>query len=450
MLWVVLTTPLTPLLPASPKKSLPALPPATAEALRGIATWCLQFTPRVALVEGCAVALEVWSSLRLFRGEDALKARIAEEAPALGVIGIGWAPTAMGALVLARCGVSLDGRPLTPVLDQQPLLALTAAAEHAGTLAHAGINTLGQLRVLPRNATGRRFSEQLLVALDQAYGRRPEVFEWQQIPEDFLARLELPAREDQATALMEYAKPLLMQMCGWLAARHAGAEGFRFTWIHDSMRAKDAGDGGQLVIRSSTSGRNLNHFTRLLSEHLAKTELLAPVGELKLEAVGVERVTEESLSLLPKSMSAGEALTPVLEQIAARLGEALVVQPLEVDDHRPECRTRWDAFAKRRARKTSEVDPLPAPTFLLPEPLRLAVSNERPQYQGTLYPILGPERVEGGWWDRVPGEAGVPGTSRHVERDYWVAVSKTAGKLWIFSTRQDDGTPAWYLHGIFG
>lgn len=418
--------------------------------MRGIATWGLQFTPRVALVEGCAVALEVWSSLKLFRGEDALKARIAVEAPTLGVTGIGWAPTAMGALVLARCGVSLEGRPLTVALDEQPLLALSAAVEHADTLTNAGINTLGQLRGLPRNATGRRFSEQLLVALDQAYGRRPEVFEWQQIPEDFLARFELPAREDQAMVLVEYARPLLMQLCGWLAARHAGAEGFRLTWIHDSMRAKDAGDGGHLDIRSSTPGRDLNHFTRLLSEHLAKTELLAPVGELKLEALGVERVTEETLSLLPKSLSAGEALTPVLEQIAARLGGDHVVQPFEVDDHRPECRTRWDVFAKRRSRKASEVEPLPAPTFLLPEPLRLAVANERPQYQGTLYPIVGPERVEGGWWDRVPGETGVPGTSRHVERDYWVAVSKTGGKLWIFSTRQDDGTPAWYLHGFFG
>lgn len=449
MLWVVLTTPHTPLLPASPKKSSPALPPATADALRVIVTWGLQFTPRVALVEGCAVAMEVWSSLRLFGGEEALKARITVEAPELGVTGIGWGPTAMGALVLARCGVSLDGRPLTSVLDQQPLLALTAAAEHAGTLTHAGINTLGHLRQLPRNATGRRFSERLLVALDQAYGRRPEVYEWQKFPEDLLLRFELPAREDQAMALVEYAKPLLTQMCAWLAERHAGAEGFRLTWIHDSMRAKDAGEGGELVIRTSTPGRDLNQFVKLLAEHLAKTELLAQVGELKLEALGVERVVDGNLSLLPKSLSAGEALTPVLEQIAARLGVDRVVQPVEVDDHRPECRTRWEAFAKRRPRKATEVEPLPAPSFLLPEPLRLAVANERPQYQGTLYPIVGPERVEGGWWDRLPGEAGVPGTSRHVERDYWVAVSRTGGKLWIFSTRQDDGTAAWYLHGFF-
>lgn len=400
-------------------------------------------------MEGCAVALEVQSSLRLFKGVDALKERIEAEAPTLGIVGIGWAPTAMAALVLARCGVDLEGRPLVTVLDVLPIAALSATAEHAQTLANAGIATLGQLRALPRKATGRRFGERMLFALDQTYGGRPEVFEWQQLPEDFFARRELPAREDQAAALVAYAEPLLLQMCGWLAARHAGAEGFRLTWIHDSMRSKDAGDSGHLEIRSSTIGRDFKHLSKLLSLHLAKTQLAAQVGELNLEALGVELVREESLSLLPQSLSAGESLTPVLEQISARLGKDFVLQPSEVDDHRPECRTRWDAFAKRRARKQAEAEPLPAPTYLLAEPLRLAVSQDRPQYQGTLYPILGPERVEGGWWDRVPGETGVPGTSRHIERDYWVAVSKTAGKLWIFSTRQDDGTPAWYLHGIF-
>ncbi len=396
------------------------------------------------------MVLEVQGSLRLFRGLDSLKARIAAEAPQLGVVSTGWAPTAMAALVLARCGVNLDGRPLTAVLDDQLLPALSAAAKHVATLTHAGISTLGQLRKLPRNGISRRFDESLLVALDQAYGLRPEAFKWEQIPEDFFARVELPAREDQAEALMAYAKPLLMQMCGWLGARHSGAEGFRLTWIHDSMRAKDVGDCGELVIRSSTAGRDVGQFSKLLSEHLGKTELAAPVGELRLEAVGVERVTEQSLSLLAKSLSAGEALVPVLEQIAARLGEDHVVQPYELDDHRPEHQTRWDVMAKRRARQPRLAEPLPAPTFLFPEPKRLAMQNERPQYQGPLFPILGPDRVEGGWWDRVPGEAGVPGTTRHVAREYWIAVSKVAGPLWIFSTRQDDGTPAWYLHGTFG
>lgn len=403
----------------------------------------------MALAEGVGVVMEVESSLRLFKGLAAFKERISDEAPDLGVKGIGWAPTALAAIALARCGVlDLGDRLLQPVLNELPLTALSAAAAHAETLTRMGVNTLGQLRALPRHGVSRRFDAKLLFALDQAYGARAEAFKWEEIPETFKVRAELPAREDHAPALIAYARPLLMQMCGWLSSRHAGAEGFRLKWVHDSMRAKDAGDCGELTIRSSAPMRDLEHFLRLLVEHLAKVTLLAPVGELRLEALGVERVTEQSLSLLPQSLSAGESLDLVLERVAARLGPERVLQPFQVDDHRAEWAVHWGPTVKRKARKPDDVPELPAPTFLLDEPLRLAVRDERPHYQGPLLLLVGPDRVEGGWWDRLPGTS----LTRHIKRDYWVAQSETAGTLWIFCTELDDGQAgerAWFLAGVF-
>lgn len=444
MLWVALllqpTPPSVPVALPTPE-SLPS-----AEALRGLALWCLQFTPRVAVVEHCAVVMEVEASLRLFRGLVALKARIGDEAPDLGVTRIGWAPTAMAALLLARCKVlDLGNRLLQPVLDELPLVALTAAARHSETLTRTGINTMGELRALPRGGISRRFDADLLVAMDQAYGLRAEVFRWEQLPENFSVRYELPSREDHAPALLRYARPLLMQMCGWLAARHAGAQGFVLHWVHDSMRAKDAGDGGEITIRSSEAMRDLEHFNRLLAEHLAKLKLLAPVGELGLAAVGVDRITEHSASLLPESLSGGESLHLVLERIAARLGPERVLQPALVEDHRAEWKAHWLPVAKRKLRRQEPVTELPEPTFLLDEPLRLAVRDHRPHYQGPLIMLIGPDRVEGGWWDRVAETA----TTRRVARDYWVASSEVAGVLWVFSARLDDGDIAWFLHGVF-
>lgn len=415
--------------------------------MRGLALWCLQFTPRVALLEDeSAVAMELAASLRLFRGPEALNARLREEAPQLGVQSLAWAPTALAALLLARCGLpDLGGRPLPAVLDELPLRALSAAAAHVETLARVGVNTLGQLRALPRGSITRRFDAALLAALDQAYGLRAEVLRWETAPECFSARLELPAREDRAPALLTFARPLLMQMCGWLAARHAGASGFRLRWVHDSMRARDVGDSGELLIRSGEAMRDLSHFTRLLAEHLAKVELQAPVGELQLQALDVERVSEHSLSLLPQGMNAGEPLARVLERIAARLGPERVLQPRLLADHRADWATAWGPVAPRRAGRPPALPELPAPTFLLAEPLELAVREHRPQYQGALMLLVGPDRVEGGWWDRPPGQA----LSRHVARDYWVAQSPTAGVLWIYSTRVGDAEPAWFLHGVF-
>lgn len=417
--------------------------------MRGLVLWSLQFTPRVAVVEGCAVAMEVESSLRLFKGLEALKERVSAEAPDLGVVGIGWAPTTMAALVMARCGVlDLGRRLLQPVLDELPLAALTAAVAHEETLSCAGITLLGELRRLPRAQVSRRFGPELLAALDQAYGQRAEVFRYETIPEDFSARIELPAREDHAPALLMYARPLLMQMCGWLASRHAGAVGFRFRWIHDSMRAKDAGDGGEVTIRSAEVLRDLENFVRLLAEHLAKQELQAPVGELQIDAIGVQALTEQSASLLPESLGSGESLYLVLERIAARLGPKSVLQPVLIDDHRMEWMTHWTPLAKQKKRTAAQVPEQleqPEPTFVLEAPLELAVINHRPHYEGPLTLLIGPDRVEGGWWDRLLGTS----ATRNVVRDYWIAQSDNAGVLSVFNTQDANGRIAWFLHGHF-
>ncbi|SEK96248.1 protein ImuB [Roseateles sp. YR242] len=456
MLWVAL------ILPPSPSEDPQAPFVVSPDALRGLAVWCLQFTPRVARMED-AVVMEVAASLRLFRGLNALKARLADEAPDLGVCRIGWASTANAALVLARCGVTdLGDRLLQAVLDPLPLEALSAAAAHAEPLSRAGVRTLGQLRGLPRGGISRRFGAGVLAALDQAYGLRPEVHGWEALPEDFHARLELPSREDRAPALLMSARPLLMQLCGWLAARHAGATGFTLHWMHDSMRAREIGDHGHLTVRTAEPIRELEHFCRLLAEHLAKTQLLAPVGELRLQALDVQPLVEDSASLLPDEIRTGETLYLTLERIAARLGPARVLQPALVDEHRMEWMTRWQpsdpASPKRGGRPRACASPqTPEPAFLLDEPLKLAVRNECPHYQGALTLLIGPDRVEGGWWDRLPGAPGptpvdtpqAQAGHRNVLRDYWVAVNDNAGVLAIFQERLAGGGGAWYLHGIY-
>lgn len=498
MLWVALILPPRPPAPSAD----PAAPPdhpwgICPEAQAGLAVWCLQFTPRVALMED-AVVMEVEASLRLFRGRGALQARIADEAPDLGAVGIGWAPTATAALVLARCGVpDLGGRLLQAVLDPLPLQALSAGAEHAEPLSRAGINTLGQLRALPRGGISRRFGAALLAMLDQAYGLRPEAHRWEVLPEDFHARIELPGRVDHAPALLLGARPLLMRLCGWLAARHAGATGVTLHWVHDSMRAKDAGDGGSLTIRTAEPIRALEHFCRLMAEHLAKTKLLAPVGELRLEAIGVQALTEDSASLLPDTVRTGETLYLTLERIAARLGPERVMQPAPGDDHRLEWMTRWQPATDgqragasgtgRRRLATRPAPSMPEPGFLLEPPLRLALREHRPHYQGALTLLVGPDRVEGGWWDRLPARApadAATGTGtgtgtgagagardqtappftalvphddaatvtaghRNVVRDYWIAVNDNAGVVAIFRQPLDDGGSAWFLHGVY-
>lgn len=284
--------------------------------------------------------------------------------------------------------------------------------------------------------------------MDLAYGLQPEVHTWVDVPETFQARLELMHRVDLAPAMLFGARRLLLQLCGWLAARHCGTTAFTLRWAHDVMRSKEAGTGGALTIRTAEPTRQIEHLCRLLAEHLARVELLAPVGDLELLADEVRPLEEGSASLLPDTVRSGEAAHLVLERLAARLGPGKVLRPVPVEDHRMEWMCRWQTADQPKLRKPVLGPAMAQPTFVLPKPLKLAMRGENPVYQGELTLLFGPECVEGGWWDR-DAEAGQP---RTVVRDYWVAWSEHAGLLWVFQDRPHGpakGRMAWYLHGHF-
>ena len=434
MLWAAL------LLPCAPDGT-----PPSSDALHGLATWALQFTPRVAIADE-AVVLEVAASVRLFGGRRALHERISSEARTLGAVALAWAPNSLAALACARAGVPGAIRlPLPGVLDALALQVLSAARPHQLTLAQLGCRTLGEVRRLPRGGLTRRFGQALLQVLDQAYGLRPEAHGWVELPEVFRARLELMSRVETAPALLFGARRLLVQLCGWLAARHAGITAFTLHWAHDAMRPRDVGEGGALTIRTAEPMRHVEHLQRLLAEHLAQVTLAAPVGDLILEALDVMPLQERSASLVPDKEVGSEPLTRVLERIAARLGADRVRRPVLHEDHRIEWAQDWQPASLALPRSRVASTDTPQPTFILPEPLRLALREHRPIFQGPLMLLIGPHRVEGGWWHRGEDDA----CSHHVERDYWVALSERAGVLWICHERLAGDATAWYLHGLF-
>jgi protein ImuB len=244
---------------------------------------------------------------------------------------------------------------------------------------------------------------------------------------------------------------------------------FSLRWRHDAMRSRTAGEGGELTLRTAAATRDAEHLYRLLAEHLARIELQAAVGELELQAVDVQPFEERSDSFLPDAQRQGEALGQVLERIAARLGPQRVLRAAVLEDHRPQWMTHWQPATQEapRVSRHSRLRPrpreapfaLPQPTFILPEPLRLALRGERPLYQGVVHLLCGPQRVEGGWWHRLPAggefadgacaQTAGPLVPQTVVRDYWVGWSERAGVLWLFSTRLAGESTAWFLHGVF-
>ena len=131
---------------------LPDAPPSDesrrTEATSGLATWCLQFTPRVAVIEPLtespAVVMELEASVRLFGGKRKLVERVREESADLGIRQLAWAPTSLAAVAVGRSGASNGfGKPLEQVLDRLPLDMLTRVSTHRATLARLGARHLG-------------------------------------------------------------------------------------------------------------------------------------------------------------------------------------------------------------------------------------------------------------------------------------------------------------------
>ncbi len=447
---------------------------APDQSQQALAWWALQFSPKVARLEE-AVVLEVHACLRLFGGAEALHARLCADANQAGLPlqALAWAPTSLAALALARAAVS-DGlsRPISQILDGLPLHCLSAVQAQEAMLARLGCRTLGDVRRLPRAGLSRRFGKALLQAMDQALGLQPEAHAWLQAPAEFEARLELPQRVENAQLLLQYVRHLLLQLCAWLAARHAGIQALTLHWEHDTMRARGVGKGGSLSIHTSDCTRDFTHLSRLLAEHLAHLTLAAPAGEIRLQAGEVLPLEEASASLLPAAPDqAHEPLAQLLERISVRLSPERVRCGSLQEDHRFEAMQQWRAWtgssaSGKAARKSSagpaqeRLDPLggpteylsgeghsPQPTWLLDIPLRLTVRQDRPHYQqAPLQLLAGPQRIEGGWWQLDPA---LPHGHAQQQRDYFLALSAGHLLLWVFQQRLSEFEHGWFLHGVF-
>ena len=382
-------------------------------------------------------------------------------------------------------------------LDDLPLWAVPEVARHRDTLEPMGCAKLGDVRRLPRGGVSRRFGAELLRALDQAHGQLPETFTWLTLPDQFSARLELPGRIEQASAMLEGLDRLLPDLLTWLQARQVGALALTLRWRHDFHR-RDAGEGGQCTVRLAEPSRESARFRRLFLEHLTHVALEGPVDDITLladevaplalhsEALFAElqsvsgQLLHESHSPHPSAQRHAQhkaqraALHALLEHLSARLGGEQVRLPELVPDHRPEHLQRWLPWSPgmlassgttqpptHSGRDTGVETPWPAPTWLSASPRALTRTPMTPEpagaeparrqahqplHAGRLRLLAGPHRIEAGWWDHTgAGDA-------QAERDYYLALSPGAGLLWVFRQRpshESGGATGadWFLHG---
>ena len=464
------------------------------QALEPVAHAALAFTPNVAIQPAESpdaaphtVLLEVSASLRYFGGRSRLLQRLqATLQPLNHRLQIVSAPTPQGAALLARVHRQLHCADLEATgraLESAPVWLLGPGREHWDALQGMGLQTLGDLRSVPRAGLARRFGEGLLNELDRALGVEPDPRVPIELPPAFESRLELFARADTTEQVLHGASLLLARLVLWLDAQHAFVRRFTLLMLHEPRRAgggREVPGRTVLDVALAEPSRDRAHLLVLLRERLAWLQLPAPTLDLCLRADDITRKAPPNQELFPTARSEREGLTQLIERLQARLGAEQVQRLQPVDDHRPECGSRVEvasglsvstavsgaaastqrspAARTRRPKGSATASkplavppppvpprrPTPRPVWLLTQPEPLPERQSRPLLGGEPLQLLsGPERIEAGWWD-----------TSLAERDYFIAQAADGALVWIYRARLPlsaaEDQQGWFMQGRFG
>jgi protein ImuB len=422
-------------------------PLAEEKSIIESALWALNFTPQVVL-RPFGLLLDVSASLRLFGGTAAIAERLRQGMQDLSLTpALAAAPTATAAWMLAHASSDTitDGDSFIGAIEALPVQIVSAVTAYLDVLESIGCTTIGQLRRLPRAGITRRFGKAVLVELDRAYGVQPEVFAWYEPPESFRIRADLGARIENTEGLLHVARSQLMQMTGWLAGRHAAVSAFSFLLHHEALRLGKA-PTTPVTIRLGHPNRDLAHLALLTREHFAKVQLESSVIEMTLQADDIVQLVAPNTELFPTAASQEQSMDMLIERLSARLGAEAIRSIASFPDHRPEQATAvlpvHQAMKHRTGKGDTTMQPghAPRPAWLLRQPIALLTRQDRPFYQSPLELLIGPERLEGGWFDDKP-----------VTRDYFVAANAANLVLWVYRERAvgDASYSRWFLHGVF-
>jgi protein ImuB len=379
------------------------------EALEGAAVWLGRFTPAVSLEPPRGLVAEVAGSLRLFGGARKLLEDLRHGLAELGfAVSIAMGRTPRAALWRAAGG---GGR-----LEDLPV-AVACTGEDLEFLRGIGVRSVGDLMRLPRAGLAKRIAPRLLEKLDQASGARPEPRDFHVPPARFSAKLELPADVIEAQAVLFAAQRLLLQLEGFLAARHAGVRRFVLTLLHRHAAPTS------VAIGLAGPSRDARHFTNLLRERLGAMSLKDPVEAIRLQAGEFVPLAGYTAGLFGDEHTDAEGWLRLVERLRARLG-AQAVHGLAIHpEHRPE--QAWRSVEPGAGAAPAPCDTGPRPLWLLDPPRCLA--------EGDFALLAGPERIESGWWDGAG-----------MRRDYFIARAADHSLVWVYRD-----TESWFLHGVF-
>lgn len=442
-------------------------PAADRALLEASADWCDRYTPLVALDPPLGLFLDISGCAHLFAQEggdgeialaaDCLRRLAAQGFEARGAI----ASTAGAAWALAHHG---EGGCVLPgeeaaALAPLPVAALRITQEQGDLLDRLGLKRVGQLYGKPRAPLAARFGMDLVRRLDQALGAEDEVLSPRRPTPRFSAERRFAEPVVDQDSLLRAVASLARTLAPALERHGLGARCLEAAFFRLDGKVLRA------VVGTATPVRAAKTVEMLFAERLSGLgdEWDAGFG---FDTVRLSVLEAQALADTQVDLGGEEAAAPdfyrLVDRLGVRLGAQRITRFVPVDTHLPE----RAAFAQplaladaappawRMAQEEAETPPdRPLRLFARPEPVEvLAEVPEGPplrfRWRRAVHDVAraeGPERIAAEWWR--PEDAGC------ATRDYYRVEDSGGRRYWLYRDGlygRETGSPAWYVHGLFG
>jgi protein ImuB len=348
--------------------------------------------------------------------------------------------------MVAPCGE--EARLICPL----PVRGLRLGEAGSALLNRLGLTTIGQILDLPRSALRSRLGPGILLRLDQALGEQREPLSPLQPEAVYAARASFTEPVSSLDNLLYAAERLAQQVTAQLKRDTTGARRFRLHF--------DDTQGGFFAIAVTLAKPSHEHLhvLRLFREKFSGLESRfddnLAFDAASLFATRVERLAGRQTELDGAGVSnlnQEDRLAALLDRLTARLGSEAVRRFAFRESHIPERAAITVPILHKPASRPAPRRP--RPLLLLPHAEPVSVLAEIPDYpprrftwRRVTYRVVkaeGPERLSPEWWVQDEGHPAL--------RDYYTVEDESGRRFWLYreGLYEAEGSPRWYMHGLF-
>lgn len=423
-------------------------PGRNLKLLKGLAEWCLRYSPLVAVDPPDGLLLDVTGCTHLKGGEREFLKDMVIRLKGLGYdVRPGMADTIGCAWGVARCASS--GLIVPEAGHRNALMPLPPSALRLPTdlllkLQNLGLYQISSFIHIPRAVLRRRFGKNMVLRMLQALGQEEEFLLPMKEPVPYSERLSCLEPVSTRIAIEIAVNNLLDNICKRLRNEGLGLRKATITYYRID------GEKGTIDIGTNHASHHIEHLFKLFSLTLDTVSPGMGIELFVLDACQTEPVDAQQKDLWAAKPGAdSKQVAELLDRVAGKIGCGGIQRFLPDEHYWPERSTKPTSDIKKKPETEWPADkPLPVQLLAVPEPIKAtALTPDYPPilflYRGRRHEIKkadGPERIEREWWIE-PGE----------HRDYYVVEDQDGRRYWIFRSGHYNGIQEdhWFLHGFF-